>query len=36
MPNPLRIDTRAPRVVSMKLEPAVISPDGDGYSTART
>ena len=32
MPNPLRIDTRAPRVVSVKLEPTVISPDGDGYS----
>ena len=32
MPNPLRIDTQPPRVVSVKLKPAVISPDGDGYS----
>jgi uncharacterized protein YndB with AHSA1/START domain len=32
MPNPLRIDTQAPRVLSVTMKPRAISPDGDGFS----
>jgi hypothetical protein len=32
MPNPLRIDTQAPRVLHVVAKPPAISPDGDGYS----
>jgi hypothetical protein len=32
MPNPIRVDTTPPRVVSFTARPLVISPDGDGRS----
>jgi flagellar hook capping protein FlgD len=32
MPNPIRVDVTAPRVVSFTARPLVISPDGDGRS----
>jgi hypothetical protein len=32
MPNPLRIDTRPPRVLHVTAKPSIVSPDGDGYS----
>jgi hypothetical protein len=32
MPNPIRVDTTPPRVVSFSARPLVISPDGDGRS----
>ena len=32
MPNPIRVDLTAPRIVSFTARPLVISPDGDGRS----
>jgi hypothetical protein len=32
MPNPLRVDTRAPRVLHVSVKPNPISPDGDDFS----
>ena len=32
LPNPIRVDTAAPRVVSVEVTPRLFSPDGDGRS----
>jgi hypothetical protein len=32
MPNPIRVDTTPPRVVSFTARPLIVSPDGDGRS----